>query len=149
MPFSPYGDGWDILWLGHCGDVWPEMLPESQGKLVGEKYLIRNDEMVSPRGKLSNLVNFTSEPNGTRWVHVAGAPICTFAYALSRHGSHKVLFNLLVDHIVGGNFDNALAMHCRNSVRAEGDPTGLRAQCIAVTPPLFFHHKPKGRIEIG
>lgn len=24
---SPYGNNWDLIWLGHCGEVFPETLP--------------------------------------------------------------------------------------------------------------------------
>lgn len=55
-----------------------------------------------------------------------------------------------VDHLFGA-FDNALAGLCRRSVAAAGDEhaegdRGLDTRCVSVTPPVFFHHKPKGRV---
>ncbi|KAH8646647.1 hypothetical protein BX600DRAFT_153957 [Xylariales sp. PMI_506] len=143
-PSSPYGDGWDILWLGHCGEVFPEDLPENTGKPVFPKYTIHNDVTVPPLSKITGLVDFKKYPEHTRWVHIAAAPICTFAYALSQQGARKVLYDLSVDHLVGP-FDNALAGFCRDGASRNHD--GLQGQCITVTPPVFFHHKAKGLLS--
>ncbi|TRX96439.1 hypothetical protein FHL15_002711 [Xylaria flabelliformis] len=141
---SPYGDSWDVLWLGHCGEVFPEQLPENEGKPEHPKYTILNDQTLPPPGKLTGLVDFASHPAFTRWVHVSGGPICSFAYALSQSGARKVLFDLSIDHL-GGAFDNALAAFCRDG--ASGNLDGLRAKCLSVTPPVFFHHRAKGRLS--
>ncbi|KAI0203563.1 hypothetical protein F4808DRAFT_467003 [Astrocystis sublimbata] len=138
---SPYGDGWDVLWLGHCGEIFPEVLPENEGKLVHPKYTISKDETVPPVDKLTGLVDFHKYPEHTRWVHVSGGPICSFAYALSQAGARKILFDLSVDHL-GGPFDNSLAGFCRDG--ASGNVDGLGAKCLSVTPPVFFHHRAKG-----
>ncbi|KAI0178291.1 glycosyltransferase family 25 protein [Pestalotiopsis sp. NC0098] len=159
-PISPYGDGWDVLWLGHCGEVFPELLDENRKKAAEDaglrymqrKFVIENDPTVPPRDKLTGIMDFRQSPEGTRWVHITGAPICTFAYALSHRGARKVLFDLSVDHL-GGPFDNSLASLCRRAVSAVGDPDapragdrGLDTKCISVTPPVFFHHKAKGNL---
>ncbi|KAI0420364.1 hypothetical protein F5X98DRAFT_331914 [Xylaria grammica] len=141
---SPYGDSWDVLWLGHCGEVFPEQLPENEGKPKHPKYIILNDETVPPRDKLTGLVDFSDHPEFTRWVHVSGGPICSFAYALSQRGARKVLFDLSIDHL-GAPFDNALAGFCRDG--ASGNPDGLQPKCLSVTPPVFFHHRAKGRVS--
>ncbi|KAH6659305.1 hypothetical protein BKA67DRAFT_652544 [Truncatella angustata] len=143
-PSSPYGDSWDVLWLGHCGEIFPEQIAEwQQGKPEHPKYVIENDETVAPLSKVTGLVDFKKYPEFTRWVHVSGGPICTFAYALTQSGARKVLFDLSVDHLTGP-FDNALASFCRDG--ALGNPDGLSAKCMSVTPPVFFHHKAKGPI---
>ncbi|KAJ2986558.1 hypothetical protein NUW58_g4966 [Xylaria curta] len=141
---SPYGDSWDVLWLGHCGEIFPEQLPENKGKPGHPKYTILNDKTVPPRHKLTGLVDFASYPEFTRWVHVSGGPICSFAYALSQSGARKVLFDLSIDRL-GGPFDNALAGFCRDG--ASGNTDGLQARCLSVTPPVFFHHRAKGRLS--
>ncbi|GAW11049.1 hypothetical protein ANO14919_003880 [Xylariales sp. No.14919] len=140
---SPYGNGWDVIWMGHCGEIFPEVLPENLGKPEHPKYIIYDDETVPPLSKVSGLVNFREYPEFTRFVHVAGGPICSFAYALSQSGARKVLMGLSVDRL-GGAFDNALADFCRDG--ASGNLNGLQAKCISVTPPIFFHHRAKGRI---
>ncbi|KAH6652066.1 hypothetical protein BKA67DRAFT_537910 [Truncatella angustata] len=160
-PTSPYGDDWDILWLGHCGEVFPELLDENKGKPADDaglkymqrKFVIENDLTVPPLDKVTGLIDFKQSPEHTRFVHITAAPICTFAYALSQRGARKVLFDLSVDHL-NGPFDNSLAWLCRRAVSSMGstDPKaagdrGLDAKCISVTPPVFFHHKAKGLIS--
>lgn len=154
-PNSPYGNDWDILWLGHCGEVFPETLEENLNKSpwqlrkVTKKYTIKDDLTVPPPNAVTGFQDYEKTPY-TRWVHITGAPICTFAYALSQRGARKVLFDLSVDHLTGP-FDNALAGLCRRAVAAASEPSGTRdedrgldAKCITVTPPIFFHHKSKG-----
>ena len=56
---SPYGNDWDVLWLGHCGEVFPEQLEEYSSKpptdldllSVSRKYTISPDSTVSPLAK--------------------------------------------------------------------------------------------------
>ncbi|KAI4594638.1 hypothetical protein KJ359_007728 [Pestalotiopsis sp. 9143b] len=126
-----------------CGEIFPEVLPENAGKPLHPKYTMFNDKTVPPFDKITGLVDWKQYPEFTRFVHVSGAPICTFAYALSQKGARKVLYDLSVDRLAGA-FDNALAGLCRDG--AAGNKNGLRAKCITVTPPVFFHHRAKGRI---
>ncbi|KAH8753601.1 glycosyltransferase family 25 protein [Diaporthe sp. PMI_573] len=150
IPNSPYGDDWDVLWLGHCGEPFPEELPENKelpdddaGKIaMTRRYTILNDATVPPLDHVTGIVDFKAHPERTRWVHITAAPICTFAYAVSNRGAQKILYDLSVDRL-SGPFDNALAWLCR---RALGD-RGLDAKCLSVTPPVFFHHKAKGNIH--
>lgn len=161
-PSSPYGDGWDILWVGHCGEPFPEALHENKNKpedhpglryMKEARYAITNDVTVPPPDKTTGLIDFHAFPY-TRFVHITAAPICTFAYALSRAGARKVLFDLSVDHLTGA-YDNALARLCQRSVSAVGqvepgpgsNDRGLDAKCLSVTPPVFFHHKAKGLVS--
>jgi len=172
IPNSPYGDDWDILWLGHCGEPFPEELVENKelpdddpGKVAMKlRYTILNDATVPPLDHVTGIVDFKAHPERTRWVHITAAPICTFAYAVSNRGAQKILYDLSVDRL-SGPFDNALAWLCRRAVggwsklaalAAEGDPQdregklgdrGLDAKCLSVTPPVFFHHKAKGNIH--
>jgi hypothetical protein len=182
-PSSPFGDDWDLLWLGHCGEPFPEMLVENKGlekenpgrRAMQIRYMIHNDQTVPPVKNLSGLLNFTDFPEHTRWVHVTGAPICSFAYALSQRGARRVLFDLSVDRL-SGPVDNALAWLCRRGVgqwssilkRAEaveapfGDlgsgtrrpkpnsdrgDRGLDMKCLSVNPPIFFHHRAKDLVS--
>ncbi|KAI0850260.1 glycosyltransferase family 25 protein [Daldinia vernicosa] len=160
-PNSPYGDDWDLMWLGHCGEVFPETLDENKEKpaddagiqYMSRKFVIEDDSTVPPRDRVTGLVDFKSHPEFTRWVHITGAPICTFAYALSQRGARKVLLDLSVDHLTGP-FDNALAGLCRRAVSTWGvedgavaGDRGLDAKCVSVTPPVFFHHKARGLVN--
>jgi hypothetical protein len=40
MDVSPYGDDWDVLWLGHCGEVFPETLEENRDKPTADPDII-------------------------------------------------------------------------------------------------------------
>lgn len=168
-PTSPYGDDWDILWLGHCGEPFPEDLPENKDlpdsdpafAAMARKWTILNDITVPPLNHVTGLVDFSGHEEHTRWIHVTAAPMCSFAYAVSQRGAQKILYDLSVNRL-SGPFDNALASLCRRAVGAwsplaalaeGGDPTdregtlgdrGLDAKCISITPPLFFQHKAKG-----
>ena len=137
-----------MLWLGHCGEVFPETLdeykeiPSTDPSIVAlsRKYIISPDVTVPPPEKVHGFHNHTENPY-TRWVHISGGPICSFAYALSQRGARKVLFDLSVDHLVGP-FDNALAGLCRWG----RDEQRMGMKCVSVSPPLFEHHKAKGHV---
>ncbi|TGO20587.1 hypothetical protein BPAE_0284g00140 [Botrytis paeoniae] len=145
---SPYGDDWDLLWLGHCGEVFPENLDEYKSLAssspeiahLSRKYIVTSDPTVAPPMHFKGFQNATQNPY-TRWVHISGGPICTFAYALSQQGAKKVLWDLSVDKLAGP-FDNALAGLCRWG----RDSKRLGMRCISVTPGLFQHHKARGWI---
>ena len=137
-----------MLWLGHCGEVFPEDLDENQRvaftdssiAAMTRKYIISPDVTVPPPDQVRGFQNHTETPY-TRWVHFSGGPICSFAYALSQRGAQKVLFDLSVDHLTGP-FDIALAGLCRWG----RDTQRMGMRCVSVTPPLFEHHKAKGHI---
>lgn len=85
FPNSPYGDAWDILWLGHCGEPFPETLEENSGlegyvkTKMSAKYVIKDDDTMPPYSKVSHLVNWSAYAPRTRLVHMTAAPICSFA----------------------------------------------------------------------
>jgi hypothetical protein len=153
-PNSPYGDSWDILWLGHCGDPFPEMLEENTGledhalERISTKYLAHDDETVPPYSQVSNLVNWELFPARTRVVHMSAAPLCSFSYAVSQSGARKLLHALSVDGLHMA-FDNSLARMCRDAVfdLARERDGGYSAKCISVSPTMMFHHKAKGLIS--
>jgi len=90
---SPYGDGWDLLWLGHCGtwvDPWD-----------GRRFVIPNDPTVEPVEKRDNIGQPDMSPwegqngdNSTRIVFSAYGGVCTAAYAISLKGAEKALYHM-------------------------------------------------------
>lgn len=132
---SPYGDNWDLLWLGHCGELFPEMVEPKLDNPDTRKYLIENDQTVPSFKNIKGMIKWQDYPERTRFVHRTGGPICTFAYALSYTGAQKVLYALSVDGL-HGPFDNALSDLCRYQF--------YNTRCVSATPAYFFHHKPKG-----
>lgn len=132
-PHSPYGDEWDVLWIGHCVD---SMADNDQ-----HVYAIQNDtsaadyrRLYHPYGKIPSWIS--SNPPHSRIVHQADAPICAFAYAVSYRGAQRILYNLAIKELQG-IFDNALAWMCREKAR------GVR--CLGVYPPLFYQHRAAGK----
>ncbi|CAK7206377.1 hypothetical protein SEUCBS139899_009169 [Sporothrix eucalyptigena] len=112
---SPYGDDWDVLWLGHCGTEFPTS-PPSQAKRP-DSAANRNGGPVSAPAQLSLLhviipddttVPHPSDlrphpfalpdrlgelyPPQTRVVHAASGTLCTQAYAVSQRGARKLLY---------------------------------------------------------
>ncbi|RYP33889.1 hypothetical protein DL767_004516 [Monosporascus sp. MG133] len=158
---SHYSWGWDLLWLGHFGEVFPELLDEDKGKVTDDagtrymsrKFTISDYPTVPDLDRVTGFIDSKIELPHTRWVHITCAPICTFAYALSNPGAREVLFDLSVDHLTGP-FDNALAGLCKRATSSygtlgpdEAGDRGLDTKCISVTPPIFFHHKAKGPVN--
>ncbi|KAJ8063186.1 hypothetical protein OCU04_008425 [Sclerotinia nivalis] len=133
---SPYGDDWDILWPGHCGDELPSAFHKDA---KDELYIIANDETVAPKSAQPWLKTLAKYPEKTRIVHKAGAPICTFGYGISYRGAQKILMALAVK---GGHnlaIDNAIAFLCRDGY--------LDMKCFSVEPQLFQHHRPAGAMS--
>ncbi|KAI1500959.1 glycosyltransferase family 25 protein [Biscogniauxia marginata] len=141
---SPYGQNWDMLWLGSCvtnfdEDLAPHLqIPDEDRE--SRKVLIKNDPTVPSLKhiKANGSFNWDSYPPQTRIVYVPGDNVCSFTYALSTSGAEKALQYMGIE---GQNkpFDNHLSDLCR--LRANG------MRCISVVPSLFVHHRPKGRIS--
>ncbi|KAK7987106.1 glycosyltransferase family 25 protein [Apiospora saccharicola] len=170
VPHSPYGDDWDILWLGHCGETFPERIPGHEVVDLNSArytyYAMRDDETMPPLANTSSWIggDLRREP-GTRWVHFSGGPTCSAGYALSQAGARKVLHALSVGGTLIAQLDNAMADLCRDhtpwdaapshsdpprisSVTKEPPPpgyTGARMRCLSVTPAVISQHKPRGR----
>ncbi|EDN93709.1 hypothetical protein SS1G_09576 [Sclerotinia sclerotiorum 1980 UF-70] len=130
---SPYGDDWDVLWPGHCGDELPSAFHKDA---KDEIYIIANDETVAPKSVQALPKTLARYPEKTRIVHKAGAPVCTSGYGISYRGAQKILMALAVK---GGHnlaIDNAIALLCRDGF--------LDMKCFSVEPQLFQHHRPAG-----
>ncbi|KAG9251697.1 family 25 glycosyltransferase [Emericellopsis atlantica] len=151
---SPYGDDWDLLWLGHCGEPFPENLEEISGlneeakARISSKFNIENDDTVPPYQHVSTLVDWAKYPPGTRIVHRTAAPICSFAYAVSQRGARRLLHALSIEGLSMA-FDNSLAQLCRDAVfdLARGQEQHYVMKCISINPTTMFHHKSKGLLS--
>ena len=126
---SPYGDGWDVLWLGHCLDDIDEVDPRT--------YVIQDDPTVPAVNQLAmgNPELLRPWPDHSRVVHVAGHPLCTLAYAVSYRGAQKILWSLSVKEL-RGLFDNALSWWCTDKEQG--------ARCLDSHPAYFSQHKAMG-----
>ena len=148
---TPYGDAWDVLWLGHCGTSFPSA--DHQPPLL--RITIPNDPTVpTPRhlkphpfalqDRLAELY-----PPYTRVVHASSETTCTQAYAVSQRGARMLLWRFgLVEGLTKG-WDFLLRDWCDglySSGNTTGDKNGStgRPVCVTVQPPLFSHHFGKG-----
>ncbi|KAI1103293.1 glycosyltransferase family 25 protein [Jackrogersella minutella] len=141
---SPYGQDWDMLWLGSCittfGEDLPENLQITPEQRDSRKVLIQDDPTVPlPPHILSNgSFSWGDYPPRTRIVYVPGDNVCSFAYALSAAGAQKALQYMGLEG-QQKPFDNHLSDMCRLRVN------GMR--CVSIVPSLFVHHRPKGKIS--
>lgn len=129
---SPYGDDWDVIWLGHCGvTIWPH---------DSRRYVITNDPTVPPThelfandgpGALPDLSEYGNP--ATRIVFKSGWTLGSWAYAVSYSGALKIVNELGLTNISAA-FDVDLGYMCRDG----------KINCISVHPPLFGSHKAAG-----
>ena len=88
---SPYGDDWDMLWLGHCG---MKSLQEERGEQPAF-YIIPNDTTVRPPQHKMDFVNprLAESPGfeNHRLVFTGEGPICSWSLAFTYDGARKAL----------------------------------------------------------
>ncbi|PHH73776.1 hypothetical protein CDD80_3563 [Ophiocordyceps camponoti-rufipedis] len=139
----PYGDPerWDLLYLGHCGDYWHGMDIDFVDGHVQPSDLESTPHVAFADPSLShpdNLHPFTASllknlgvRNQTRLFHRSVFPLCTFGYALSRAGAHRLLQLGRKEPSTKGHkaYDVLILLSCRDY--------GLR--CWTVNPELFHH----------
>ena len=125
QPWSPYGDDWDLLWLGHCGST---IKPNDARRFIVEK-----DPTVPAPGRrvnqpMRNLVNMKEQgfDNTTRVLYQTDGGRCTHAYALSQRGARRTLATLSSLRRFEP-FDVALSRICREEARFK---------CLSVFPQL-------------
>ncbi|KAK8007345.1 hypothetical protein PG989_001335 [Apiospora arundinis] len=136
---SPYGDNWDVLWLGHCGcDVRPitnllvpvgwspaalpffDPLRLNRAKKQAHWFL---DKIGWPHN------GWKLPPDGLRLVQDGGA-VCTWAYAIRRGSVEKVLARM----VQGGDwaFDIGLKGACDRG----------ELNCVTVLPAVMSTYTP-------
>ena len=127
----PYGNGWDIFWIGHCR----EAIDDSRGALA-------RLELFDDTRPTSE--NYTGWGKGDMWklkedhraVQWATDPLCTFAYAVSKSGAGKVLEWVGVGN--GEAFDVKLMWGCK--------PGGPLC-CVTVYPEVMHQYFPPEGLE--
>ncbi|KAF2247995.1 glycosyltransferase family 25 protein [Trematosphaeria pertusa] len=133
----PYGDDWDVLWIGHCGMAVPTAGTNSHGK---GRVVHENDATVPVRSKVSTEngpATLTTEyADHTRLVHHVHVPVCSTTYAVSQQGARRILYELSVNKYTS-TFDNMLRELCDS----ERD---LKLTCLTAQPSLFKHWRPRG-----
>lgn len=128
MEPSPYGENWDIVWIGHCGS-------SNQGN---GRYYATNDTTVPPE---DHEFKFGSSPQdeqhrpGTRIIYDLTSTVCSTGYAISYVGAVK-----LVEYFKESqaNLDLKLMDLCREKV----DLT-----CVGVYPQVITAAQSHSNIE--
>ena len=113
---SPYGDDWDILWLGHCGMSCKTDLPF---------YLTPNDPTIPmphhflPQWRDPPVFEGYERHNHSRLACAANDAVCSMFYAVSYRGAQRLLAALsvypsgLAEEIdIGAQFDVTLGRMC-------------------------------------
>jgi hypothetical protein len=133
---SPYGDEWDMLWLGHCGarltDESPQPFPRSRvtwldHSVPAHQWIRYPQEHV--------LIN--QYPNHTRAVHHSFGNVCTYGYAITQKMARRFLWHLGV-RTMNAPIDLEYAQMC------EGRWTPTSPRCYTVEPPYFAMHRHAG-----
>ena len=130
---SPYGDNWDVLWIGHCGAKFPT--PDQH--IPKGRYAIPDDETVAAWHYNNSGNVYTDKveetyPEHTRVVHHARNMICTFAYAVSQRGARRLLYDTGVAAF-NDPFDVALAIWCEK-----------KGTCLTAQPQYMSHYRAAG-----
>lgn len=138
---SPYGDDWDLLWLGHCGVTFPFDRPD-HAKLPKGRVIRHDDITVPPKNNLWSLNKpFTlvkDYPEHTRAVHHTQEGVCSLGYAISQRGARKLLYEVALKEVTDA-FDILLRFFC------EGGKAGRKPhKCLTVQPGYFQHHRAVG-----
>ncbi|KAI0428354.1 hypothetical protein F5Y09DRAFT_357792 [Xylaria sp. FL1042] len=155
---SPYGEGWDVLWLGHCGADLPTARQESLASTSRSPFcpplkIAMNGDMTVPAPKHLQPHPFAlrdaladAYPAHTRIVHAACGNVCSLGYAVSQRGAQRLLRRFAEDGFAA-QWDLMLRDYCMGKGKhtdgdGDGDEYGGDASlvCLTVQPPLISHH---------
>ncbi|KAJ9606245.1 hypothetical protein H2200_009206 [Cladophialophora chaetospira] len=139
---SPYGDDWDMMWLGHCA-AEPDPIND-------RRFVVENDPTVTPPWKRFEVygtdISPFQEPSvdfadyRTRvWFRMKFG-FCTAAYGISLRGAEKVVFT---ESMVPFNtqVDSGMGIMCKDHI--------LNFTCISPYPTVVGVSKPAGAANRG
>ena len=145
---SPYGDDWDLFWIGHVGG-WP---PGSHEPFS----IIHGDDTVPPAFDSERLtrnipedakpcVGPCLEPD-QRIVQEAGSPVCTVGYAVSQQGARKMMARLGASSLadVDAQIDPEMTEMCRGNRHPSGAGGMESIRCLIPSPAYIKPHKARG-----
>ncbi|KAJ5764849.1 hypothetical protein N7520_004408 [Penicillium odoratum] len=137
---SPYGDDWDVLWLGHCGLECKTNLP----------YYESEDDLTVLEAR--HFLPYWRDPpafersDHSRMVCTAQDAVCSSFYAVSYHGAQKILaalsvnpFGLAEEIDIGAQMDVALGRMCGHGY----------LRCFAPYPAITGTFRSAGAAEKG
>lgn len=138
---SPYGDDWEVLWLGLCRqNVDPKytMVVRQYDSTVPElRHVQLEDSHDQPWNFLHNY------PNHTRIYHQMREGLCSLFYAVTLEAAKKIRHEF-GDVQANGPLDVMLLQYCNPGGRPGiGDKVQLR--CYSAMPQLINHWHPEER----
>ena len=147
---SPYGDGWSVLWLGHCGTIFPSSQveaskEESKNQPKGRVVHLNDDTVPSTKyfKYFEDLWGSDQDdarkayPAHTRITHHAMGTVCTLGYAVTQQSARRILYELGLK-----SFPYAFDLMMRDL--CDGVNGRPYHTCLTVQPQLFNHHRPIG-----
>lgn len=138
---SPYGDGWDLLWVGHSEmNFIPETMNKPKGRIVQVDHtVLERHYLKSVMGPYRDIIQ--NYPHHTRVTHHAYNGLGTTAYAVSLAGARRVLYQV-------GLKD--LTLPVDNTLRSFCDGTEGRTPhvCVCPQPGFFEQYRPPGPAEL-
>ncbi|KAK5637081.1 hypothetical protein RRF57_012793 [Xylaria bambusicola] len=136
---SPYGDEWDVLWLGHCGMHFPftssQMIPK--GRVVQMDQTVPQQQHLWTVSDSNDLKD--QYPNHTRVTQHVQDGICSLGYAVNRRSARQLLYEVGLKR-VNTAFDIMLRWFCEGT----GNPNRGYHNCLTTQPSLFQIHLPAG-----
>lgn len=91
---SPYGDNWDLLWVGHCGMHFPF----ADDRNLPKGRVVWSDQTVPQKQYLWNIDQpediKEQYPDHTRVVHHAQEAVCSLGYAVTQKTARQILFEI-------------------------------------------------------
>ncbi|KAH8893447.1 hypothetical protein GQ53DRAFT_822129 [Thozetella sp. PMI_491] len=123
--WSPYGDSWDLLWVGNCGDLSPG--PDA----------ISIMDITLPDSPLYRGVygKYSYQAPHIRTVYRSISPLCTYAYAITANAALKIY------QAASKGVDRIITIELREMCRKG------HLRCFTVSPELFHHHKKAGEVS--
>ena len=120
----PYGENWDVLWLGHCGSIIEDWMPPMR------KY--RDDSRCKTElysGWTKHYLRDKLEENH-RYVQTSAATVCTFGFGVTRQSAPKILKLLAAG--ADEAYDVSMSNFCRKN----------ELRCVVVNPQIMNHYEP-------
>ena len=139
VPHSPYGEDWDVLWIGDCSTKdWPG---------DNKRFVIPNDPTVLPlefrkeneRPEMRYWDRAGSDYK-TRIIYRAKTASCTAGYAISLKGAQKAIYYLSMSPN-DQPIDNGMGRLCGDEDK--------NFRCMTANPTLVGISKPAGSTNRG
>ena len=124
----PYGDKWDILWIGHCGSS-----ANGDGRIYAFNDTAAPDD--DHAWAYGNRPADGHRPPGTRIVYQLDTTVCTTSYAISNQGAHK--FERIFQQ-ANSPIDLKIWDACANNPKLA---------CLAVWPQVISMTESRGNIK--